>query len=72
MEYVMKTKVTEQGVIIPKKFFKGIEEVEIRKEDNLILVVPISDDPIFQLGKHPIEGDVEDASENHDAYIYVR
>ncbi len=66
----MKTKVTEQGVLIPKKFLKGIEEVEIRREDGLILVVPISDDPILQLGKHPIADDIEDASENHDAYIY--
>lgn len=68
----MKTKVTQQGVIIHKKFLKGVEEVEIRKEGNLILVVPISGDPILQLGKHPIEGDVEDASENHGAYIYGR
>lgn len=66
----MKTKVTEQGVLIPKKFLKGIEEVEIRREDNLILVVPISDDPILQLGRHPITDETEDASENHDAHIY--
>jgi virulence-associated protein VagC len=66
----MKTKVTEQGVLIPKRFLKGIEEVEIRREDDLILVVPVSDDPILQLGKHPIADDIEDASENHDAYIY--
>ena len=29
----MKTKVTEQGVMVPKKFLKGIKEVEIRKDD---------------------------------------
>lgn len=68
----MKTKVTERGVLIPKKLLKGIEEVEIRKEDNVILVVPISADPIFGLGKHPIAGEAEDTSENHDAYIYGR
>ena len=28
------------------------------------------DDPILQLGKHPIVGGVPDASENHDRYIY--
>ncbi len=50
----------------------GIEEVEIRKEGNLIVVVPVSDDPILQLGAHPIADSVEDASENHDAYIYGR
>lgn len=68
----MKTKVTEQGVIVPKKFLKGIKEVEIRKENNLVLVVPVTDDPIFQLGSHPISDEIEDASENHDAYIYGR
>lgn len=66
----MKTKVTEQGVLVPKKYFKGIEEVEIRKENDLVLVVPITDDPILQLGKRPVSDDVEDASENHDQYIY--
>lgn len=66
----MKTKVTEQGVLVPKKFFKGIEEVEIRKENDLVIVVPIVDDPILQLGKQPVSDDLEDASENHDKYIY--
>ncbi len=66
----MKTKVTEQGVLIPKKLLKGIEEVEIRKENNHIVVVPIFDDPILQIGKHPITDEAEDVSENHDAYIY--
>lgn len=68
----MKIKVTEQGVTIPKKFLKGLKEVEIRKENNLVLVVPVTDDPIFQLGSQPISDEIEDASENHDAYIYDR
>ncbi len=68
----MKTKVTEQGVLIPKKFFKGIEEVEIRKENGLVVVEPITEDPILQLGKRPVADDSEDASENHDQYIYGR
>ena len=66
----MKTKVTEQGVLVPRKYFKGIEEVEIRKENDLVVVVPITDDPILQLGRRPVSDDVEDASENHDQYIY--
>ena len=66
----MKTKVTEQGVLVPKEYFKGIEEVEIRKENGLIVVVPVTDDPILELGKRPVSDDVEDASENHDKYIY--
>lgn len=68
----MKTKVTEQGVLVPKKYFKGVEEVEIRKENGLVVVVPITDDPILQLGRRPVSDDVEDASENHDQYIYGR
>jgi hypothetical protein len=66
----MKRKVTEQGVLVPKKYFKGIEEVEIRKENNLVMVVPITDDPILQLGRRPVTDNLDDASENHDQYIY--
>lgn len=66
----MKTKVTEQGLLIPKQWLEGIEEVEIRKEQNVILIVPVSDDPILQLGQQPIVCDVDDASEQHDCYIY--
>ena len=66
----MKTKVTEKGVLVPKKFFKGITEVEIRKEDNLILVVPVNNDPILQLGSTPVEDEATDASKNHDRRIY--
>ena len=68
----MKTKVTEQGVLVPKKFLKGIREVEIRKDNSVILVVPVTEDPIFQLGSQPIMDDITDASERHDAYLYSR
>jgi virulence-associated protein VagC len=66
----MKAKVTERGVLVPKKYFKGIDEVEIRKENGYVVVEPITDDPIHQLGKHPVEDELVDASENHDQYIY--
>ena len=67
----MRAKVTKRGVLIPKQFFEGIDEDEIRKEQDLILVVPIhADDPILELGKQPIIGDVDDASVNHDRYLY--
>ena len=66
----MRTKVTKEGVLVPRKFFKGIEEVEIRKENGLVVVVPVTDDPILQLGTRPVSDEVEDASENHDQYIY--
>ena len=68
----MKTKVTEQGVLVPKKFLKGIKEVEIRKDNNVILVVPVMEDPILALGSQPIADEIRDASEHHDAYLYSR
>jgi len=71
----MKSKVTEQGVIVPKKFLKGISEVEIRKDNkdnSVILLVPITKDPILALGSQPIADEITDASEHHDAYIYTR
>jgi hypothetical protein len=69
----MRTKVTENGVLIPKVWLEGIDEVEIHKEQNLIIVVPVHvDDPILDLGKQPISLDVEDASLNHDRYLYDR
>ncbi len=67
----MKAKVTEQGVMIPKEFLEGVEEVEIRKGANLIVIVPITkSDPILGLGQHPVECGVPDASEQHDRYLY--
>ena len=69
----MRTKVTEQGVLVPKTLLEGIEEVEIRRAQNVILLVPVRPaDPIFDLGKHPITVDVDDASANHDRYLYDR
>ncbi len=67
----MKAKVTKRGVVIPKELLEGVDEVEIRKEDGVILVVPIvGEDPIWGLGKNPVKGGLPDASENHDRYIY--
>jgi hypothetical protein len=69
----MRSKVTEHGVLIPKMLLEGIDEVEIRKEQNVIVVVPVTaDDPILGLGKQPITLDVDDASVNHDRYLYGR
>jgi len=65
----MKLTVTEQGVLVPKFLFEGIREVEIRKQNGAILIVPvIQEDPIFQLGKDSLDDPVTDASVNHDCY----
>ncbi len=67
----MKAKVTEEGVLIPKELLEGMDEVSIIKQDGMIIVVPARDeDPIFELGKHPVLADVTDASENLDRYLY--
>lgn len=68
----LKIKVTEHGVVVPKKFLKGVKEVEIRKDNQVILIVPVTDDPIFALGSQPITDEITDASEQHDAYLYSR
>lgn len=67
----MKAKVTDQGIVIPKRLLEGVDEVEIGKENNLVLIVPVvANDPILQLGNEPVEDDVTDASENHNQYLY--
>ena len=67
----MRTKVTENGVLIPKTLLEGIDEVDIQKAQDMIIVVPVhADDPILNLGKQPIRLEVEDASVNHDRYLY--
>jgi len=67
----MKTEVTEQGINIPKQFLEGVKEVEIRKEKNYILVIPLfGEDPILRFGKNPVSDNITDASTNHDEYIY--
>ena len=69
----MRTKVTENGVLIPKEWLEGIDEVDIQQTQHMILVVPVqADDPILNLGKQPVLLDVEDASLNHDRYLYDR
>jgi hypothetical protein len=68
---VMKAKVTKRGLVIPKEMLGGIEEVEIRKEDSQIVVSPlIKDDPILNLGRHPVDCGLPDGSEHHDTYLY--
>lgn len=67
----MKAKVTEKGVVVPKELFNGVDEVDIRKENNLIVITPkTKDDPILELGKHPVFCGTSDASDQHDKYIY--
>ena len=71
MRGVLKAKVTEQGVVIPKGFLEKVENVEIRKEEDLILIVPITrHDPILDLGKRPVACGAQNASVHHDKYVF--
>jgi virulence-associated protein VagC len=50
----MKVKVTEQGITVPKEFFVGVEEVEIRRENGWIVMVPTQSSVNRRmLGLHP-------------------
>ena len=67
----MRTKVTENGVTVPRELLEGIDEVEIRRENDLVVLVPVDDqDPILKLGTHPVKTGAPDAADNHDEYIY--
>jgi len=67
----MRTEVTEHGINIPKSLLKGVKEVEIRENENYILIIPVHDeDPISRFGKNPVGDGNIDASVNHDKYIY--
>jgi len=67
----MRSRVTYQGLLIPKAWLADADEVEILREEDRVVVVPVrTKDPIFELGKDPIEVDVDDASVNHDRYLY--
>jgi virulence-associated protein VagC len=61
----MKVKVTDQGVIVPKEFFEGVEEVEIREANGWIMMIPMQ-----PIGKRVAElhpGAIEMMSEDFDA-----
>jgi virulence-associated protein VagC len=69
----MRVKVTKRGLVIPKDLLEGADEVEIRKEGRRIVIALLGEpDPIFDLGKKPVELGVPDASEDHDHYLYDR
>lgn len=67
----MKIKIGKKGLTIPKQYFPGIDEVDVREQNGVIVVFPVREgDSIFSLGKDPVDLDIEDASVNHDKYIY--
>ncbi|HFD39121.1 MAG TPA: hypothetical protein ENJ31_04645 [Anaerolineae bacterium] len=68
---IIKAQVTAEGLLVPRQLLAGIREVEIRREEHLISIVPLAlDDLILELGQSPIFGEPPDVSERHDQYIY--
>ena len=68
----MRTKVTEHGLVIPKRLLQGVAEVDIQKQNGVIVVEPVSSrDPVYELGSAPIDSlEIRDASTHHDRYTY--
>ena len=51
----MRIKVSEKGLLIPKELLAGATEVDIRKQNGVIIVFPAGkDDPIHDIGKEPV------------------
>lgn len=68
----MRAKVTKEGVVIPKRLLKDVDEVEIKKKDDVILVVPTAkEDPILKMGMRPITCNTPDASEQAEKYLFI-
>ena len=68
----MRTQVTESGINIPRGMLEGIEEVDIERRGDLIVITPVGEeDPIFRIGRNPVKDTITDASVNHDKYIYT-
>ncbi len=68
----MKVKVTENGVTVPRELLDDAEEVEIRKENEKVIVTPLPKvDPILGLGENPVACGAPDASEQLDRYLFA-
>jgi hypothetical protein len=66
----MKSKVSSLKLPIPDEWLEGVDEVEIRREKDVIVIIPLrEDDPIHLLGSQPVSLGLTDASTNHDAYL---
>jgi len=68
----MRVAVKDNGLLIPRKYLKGIREVEIKNEGASLVIRPVSrvDDPIFALGSEPGESCLGELSLKHDEFLY--
>jgi hypothetical protein len=65
-------KVTDRGVVIPRDMLPDVDEVDVRSEGGVMVVMPLraEDDPILGLGSNPVDGGDPDASTSLDKYLY--
>lgn len=68
----MKLKVTDRGVVIPRDMLPDVDEVDVRSEGGVMMVIPLraADDPILGLGSDPVDCGDGDASESLDRHLY--
>lgn len=68
----MKLKGTDAGVVIPRDLLPDVEEVDFRREGDLIVLTRLRDtnDPVWKMGDDPVSAGRPDASEHHDGYLY--
>ena len=69
----MKVKVTPAGIVIPREMLPDVDEVEVRIEGGVVVIVTArgNDDPILGLGRDPVDCGVPDGAANHDEYLYL-
>ena len=71
MTDTLRKQVPESGLLIPREMLDGAREVDIRREDRRLVLVPVeTSDPLLDLGRSPIGDEVVDASTDHDRYLY--
>ena len=60
----MRINVTDQGVLIPRDWFPDVEDVDVEKTTDAVVVRPhLVRDPILELGKNPVDCGISDGSE---------
>lgn len=67
----MKALVEPDGVWVPRRMLPGVKEVQIRKVGRTVVIEPSAPaaDPMFELGRRPVDLGLADAAEHHDAYL---
>jgi hypothetical protein len=67
----MVAKVTEQGLLIPKRLLRGISRVKISRTKNRITIISSDEiDSLQKLGHKPVRCGLPDASTNLDKHLY--